>query len=411
MTTVDAQPEAEVAEDPGRRIPSGTAARLLLVALAAGLVTLALALLFGHGVETKPAGGLPWAGAGTAWALPIARFLHDAAAVVTVGFLLLAVALLPDRKGSLGPAARAAHRIARVAAAFWLVAVVLEGMFSLSQEAAVPFTQILHGSNLSFYVTNVTDGETSLAVAILALLILLTPAVSSVNSVAVLLGLALVGLVLPPLLTGHSASAGNHDVAISSLSVHVLAASVWVGGLVAVSWLACRKQSKTLAVALPRFSTLALVCFVTVAISGVINAWIRIGAFSELFDTRYGGLVLFKTAALITLGVLGYGHRKRTLPAAAAGDRRAFIRLAAAELVVMGIAIGLAVALSKSPPPVAHVGSGYDGCEGCARLQPAGSDLHQGARLRLGPTAALPDPAGPRRDLLREGRAPAARPR
>ena len=351
VTTVDAQPEAEVAGGPGRISP-GTATRLLIVALIAGLLSLVAALAFGHGVETKPAGGLPWAGAGTAWALPIARFLHDAAGVVTVGFLLLAVALLPDRKGSLGPAARAAHRIARVAAAFWLVAVVLEGMFSLSQEAAVPFSQILHGSNLSFYVTNVTDGKTSLAVAIVALLILLTPAVSSVNAVAVLLGLSIFGLILPSLLTGHSASAGNHDAAMSSLAVHVLAASLWVGGLAAVSWLACRKRSKALAVALPRFSTLALVCFVTVAISGVINAWIRIGTLSELFETRYGGLVLFKTAALITLGILGYLHRKRTLPAAAEGDRRAFVRLAAAELVVMGIAIGLAVALSKSPPPV-----------------------------------------------------------
>ncbi len=339
--------DARVAAMPGK------AARILLVALVVGLLTLIAALLFGHGVESKPAGGLPWAGSGTAWALPIARFLHDAAAVVTVGFLLLAVALLPDRKGKLGPAARAAHRIARVAAAFWLVAVVLEGLVSLSQEAAVPLGQVLHGSQLSFYVTNVIDGQTGLAVAIIALVIVLTPGVSSVNSVAVLLGLSMLGLVLPPLLTGHSASAGNHDLAISSLSVHVLAATLWVGGLAAVCWLACRKQSKALAVALPRFSTLALVCFLTVGVSGVLNAYVRIGSISDLFTTRYGGLVLFKTAALVALGLIGYRHRKSTLPAATAGDRRAFVRLAAAELIVMAVAIGLAVALSKSPPPVA----------------------------------------------------------
>jgi cytochrome c oxidase assembly factor CtaG/putative copper export protein len=352
VTTVDATEAADPQPDglpPSRR--SGMMPRILLVALAAGGLTLVAALLFGHGVEHKPAGGLPWAGAGTAWALPVTRFLHDAAAVITMGFLLLAVALLPDRSGALGPAARAAHRIARVAAGGWLLAVVAEGLLSLSQETGAPLADVLHASNIRFYVTSVTDGKTALAVAIITLLILLTPAVSTVNSAAVLLGLAIAGLVLPPLLTGHSASAGDHDAALSSLAVHVLAASVWIGGLAAVSWLACRKQGKALAVALPRFSTLAFVCFVTVGVSGVLNAYIRIGSVSDVFGSRYGELVLAKTAALIALGVIGYRHRARTLPAAAGGQRRAFIRLAAVEIVVMAVAVGLAVALSRSPTP------------------------------------------------------------
>ncbi len=307
------------------------------------------ALVFGHGVEHKPAGGLPWAGSGTAWALPIARFLHDAAAIVTVGFLLLAVALLPDRKGALGPSARVAMRVARAAAGVWLLAIVVEGLLALSQEAAVPLSR-LHGSNISFYLTNVTEGKTYLAVAIAALLIVLTPTITRANTAALLLAVAIFGLALPPLLTGHSASAGDHDAALSSLTLHVLAASLWIGGLIAVSWLACRKAPKSLAVALPRFSTLALVCFVTVALSGLLNAYIRIGTFADL-GTRYGGLVIAKAAALVALGIFGYRHRGRTLALAATGDRRAFIRLAGAEVAVMAVAVGLGVALSKSPTP------------------------------------------------------------
>jgi cytochrome c oxidase assembly factor CtaG/putative copper export protein len=338
----------------------GSVSRVLLVAVGAGLLVLVGALLFGHGIEHKPSGGIPWAGAGTAWALPVARFLHDAAAILTVGFLLLAVVLLPDQKGALGPAARSAHRIARWSALGWLLAMIVESLLTLSQEAGAPLGDILHWSQLRFYVTNVTEGKTALAVMIITLLILLAPSITSVNSAAVLLALAVAGLVLPPLLTGHSASAGDHDAAMTSLAFHVVAASVWIGGLAAIIWLAYRRSAKSgtptkvLSVALPRYSTLALVCFITVGISGVINAYIRIGTLSDLFTSRYGELVLFKATALVALGYCGYRHRRATVPAVLAGSRRAFVRLAAVEVVVMSVAVGLAVALSKSPTPVAR---------------------------------------------------------
>ncbi len=355
-TDVSAAPQTDLPAplEPAR---IGAPGRLLVATLVVGVLTLVAAATFGHGIESKPTGGLPWAGSGTAWALPIARFFHDAAAVVTIGFLLLAVGLLPDRKGTVGPAARAALKVARAAAGAWFVAVVVEAMLSLSQEAGAPLGDVLHWNNIKFYATEVTEGKTSLAVAIAALAILLTPIVTRVNGAAVLLGIAAFGLILPPLLTGHSASAGDHDAAMSSLTLHVLFASLWIGGLAGVAWLACRNKAnsgRAYAVALPRFSRLALVCFVAVAASGVLNAYIRIGTLGDLFTTRYGGLVLFKTAALLVLGWFGYRHRARTVPLAAAGDRRAFFRLAAAELAVMAIAVGLAVALSRSPTPVAR---------------------------------------------------------
>jgi cytochrome c oxidase assembly factor CtaG/putative copper export protein len=357
MTVLSRHEDAFTIDDsPGR----GSVSRVLWVSLLAGLLVLIGALLFGHGIEHKPSGGIPWAGAGTAWALPIARFLHDAGGILTVGFLLLAVVLLPDQKGALGPAARAAHRIARWSALGWLLAVIVEALLTLSQEAGAPLGDILHWSQLRFYVTNVTEGKTALAVAIIALIILLAPAVASANSAAVLLALAIAGLVLPPLLTGHSASAGDHDAAMTSLAFHVVAASLWIGGLAAVIWLAYRRSAKSgtptkvLSVALPRYSTLAMVCFITVGLSGILNAYIRVGSLSDLFSTRYGELVLAKATALIALGYCGYRHRKANLPAVLDGSRRAFVRLAAVEVAVMSVAVGLAVALSKSPTPVAR---------------------------------------------------------
>ena len=70
--------------------------------------------------------------------------------------------------------------------------------------------------------------------------------------------------------------------------------------------------------------------------------------------------MLGKLAALLILGALGAAHRSRTLPALRAGRRWAFGRLAAGELVVFAATVGLAVALSRSPTPVAEAGIDAD---------------------------------------------------
>ena len=54
-------------------------------------------------------------------------------------------------------------------------------------------------------------------------------------AVAMLVALAALA---PPTLTGHSASAGSHELAVASLLVHLLAAGLWVGGLAALAWAA-----------------------------------------------------------------------------------------------------------------------------------------------------------------------------
>ncbi|MPZ63649.1 MAG: copper resistance protein CopD, partial [Propionibacteriales bacterium] len=68
--------------------------------------------------------------------------------------------------------------------------------------------------------------------------------------------------------------------------------------------------------------------------------------------TAYGWLLLGKVAALAALGCFGARHRARTIPALDAGQRGAFRRLAAGEVAVMAAAMGLAVALSRTTPPV-----------------------------------------------------------
>jgi len=117
---------------------------------------------------------------------------------------------------------------------------------------------------------------------------------------------------VPTLLTGHSSHDRYHVLVVTSLSVHVLAASVWIGGLMALI-LMLRGSTRVLPSALPRFSHVALLCFMSIGLSGLVDVWIRLATLDQLWTTEYGRLVLAKTGALVVLGGFGWWHRRRTI--------------------------------------------------------------------------------------------------
>nr|WP_254701130.1 bifunctional copper resistance protein CopD/cytochrome c oxidase assembly protein [Curtobacterium pusillum] len=111
-----------------------------------------------------------------------------------------------------------------------------------------------------------------------------------------------------------------------------------------------------LAVVVGRYSSIALGCFVLVAVSGVASAQIRVGALSNLF-TAYGVLVLVKIGAIVAMGVLGAVQRQRAIRSltAAPERRRPFWLLLVTELAVMGVASGFAAALGRTATPVDQI--------------------------------------------------------
>src|ERR1700712_2688548 len=177
---------------------------------------------------------------------------------------------------------------------------------------------------------------------------------------AVLLLAAIIGL-LPQALSGHASGADDHDVAVDTMIFHLVGISLWIGGLLAFLGMV-RQNVGNLPVIARRYSTLALVAFVAVAVSGIVNAWIRLTYFSDLWTTGYGRLVVVKAVALITLGTCGYFQRKRALPAIARGKPRPLVRLASIELLIMGATVGVAAALGRTapPPPVGVLPSGLN---------------------------------------------------
>ncbi len=315
---------------------------LLAMAVGAGLVV----ALGGDGLAAL---GLPDPGLLTRAGLPAVRVLSECAAVVTVGSLLLAAFLVPPQSsGYLDAGGYAAVRTARVAALTWALTAALMVPLTTADAVGRPVTDLLDPRLLASLSELAQTGAWALTAGIALVLAGFCWAVLSWGSVVWLFTLSVVGL-MPVALTGHSSAGGAHDVATNSLLYHLVAAALWVGGLIALlAHLARRGEHAGLATR--RFSTLALVCWIVMAASGVINALVRVTP-GQLFTT-YGLLVLGKVAALVALGVFGWLHRRSVVTAVAErGDRSAMLRLGGVEVLVMLATIGLAAALARTAPP------------------------------------------------------------
>jgi cytochrome c oxidase assembly factor CtaG/putative copper export protein len=352
VTAPPADPQTAVARDAGAPIRWW----LPISAGVAGAATLVLALEFGHGLDATTITGLPDPGRFTDWALPVATVALNGLGTVVVGLCVAAAFLLPGDGRTVSPAGYRLLRRAAGCAAGWAVAALALLALTVSDILGQPLSRVGLTATVSF-ATSVSQGQALAVQAGLAIVLaLLTWFGISRTSAASAAVLAIV-TVLPPAFTGHASGAGNHQIAVTSLSVHVAAAALWAGGLLALVML---RRSRSLPDAVARYSRMALACFVAVGISGLANAWVRLGHIDELWRSTYGVLVLGKLAALVILGGIGAAHRARTLPALRAGHRLAFARLAAGELVVFAATFGLAVALSRSPTPTGLSASDND---------------------------------------------------
>src|SRR5690606_23386256 len=102
---------------------------------------------------------------------------------------------------------------------------------------------------------------------------------------------------------GHSAASGAHSTAVVAMGFHVLAAALWISGILALWW-HLSGEAGMRARAARRFSGLALWCFVLAGLSGLLSAYVRLDGLSEFVTSGYGRATLVKLALLIALGTV-----------------------------------------------------------------------------------------------------------
>ena len=249
---------------------SGRIVKLALAAAAAAIVALVIAMIASGAATPRIIPGLPDQGAFTRWGMPLAKLTMDTAGVLTIGALLAATVFLPSDKGLLGKPALAYVKAASWIALVWACAAAATMVFSLSEALGLPVTDVLGGNELTSYASQVSQGIALTLVVLFAVAIaLFARGAITVGTAGGLLVLALVTL-LPPALTGHSASSPNHDLATTGVAVHLLVLALWVGGLAVLCAHALRRQPQ-LEIAATRFSAMALWCFIGVGLSGRVQ--------------------------------------------------------------------------------------------------------------------------------------------
>ncbi|MFF0264624.1 CopD family protein [Kribbella sp. NPDC004536] len=325
--------------------------RLVVPAMvAAGIVVMVVALVAAGGAPKRAVDGLLGAGLGISWAVPVLRILADGAAVATGGAVIAVLLFLPAEDGKLGSKAIRACQDAALAAGVWAVASIGGLIATATVILGIPLSHLAEHAGPAGQISQVR----ALAVAVVLTAVLAVVLSGAKTLVAALVAALLtVAALIGPLLTGHSATERTNlltVLATMSLVVHVLAATVWVGGLLAVLRYTRSREAVEL------FSTLALGCAVTMGITGLVTAEIHLdgrqggwGLITQWVTSGYGALVFAKTVAFAILVALGWWHRRTTLPELATGSPAAFRRLAVVELVIMAGTIGLAVALSRTP--------------------------------------------------------------
>jgi cytochrome c oxidase assembly factor CtaG/putative copper export protein len=312
---------------------------------AAGIAALSLA-------AALTATGLPDPGPATTLGLPFVRAAAEVAAVLAVGSFLFAAFLAPPQSsGVLDVDGYRALRLGTVASGVWAVCAALLVPLTISDVSGQPFTAHLNPATIWSLASLINIATAWRWTALLAGAVMLASlAVLRWSWTPLLLAGSLVTLV-PLGLTGHSSAGGSHDLATNSLLIHLVAAGLWAGGLLALLAHVIRGGGHA-DLAARRFSAIALWCFAAMALSGVVNALVRVLP-SDLFTTDYGRLVVAKFVALCLLGVVGWRQRRTGVAALQADPkaRRGLVRLALIEAAVFGLTFGIAVGLGRTPPP------------------------------------------------------------
>lgn len=303
-----------------RALPSGTDDRFTLgLVIPAGLLGVLLA----------------WALAG----VPAASAVRCCADIA--GAAVLGLAALP----------RLADRIELP----WRMIAVLAGLWCCLEFATLVFAagevvgsgvSALSPADFGTYLTRISAGQIGLAI------LLATGAIAVYAAIAfrrpgqrtpdLVLVFAAVSVTLRPI-TGHMSQQAAGSVLAG---VHALAASTWLGLLLALALVV--RGRRGWADALPRYSGVALPMIAAVALTGVINGLVRLGGIAPFFTTGYGRIMLAKTVLLAVLLVLGWWWRRSWVVAAARHQMPAegSLRRAVVELAVMALVFGLAASLA-----------------------------------------------------------------
>ncbi len=199
--------------------------------------------------------------------------------------------------------------------------------------------------------------------------------------------LAAAAVLLVPGAAGHAAQTAPRVLALTFDWLHLVAGSLWIGGLIGllVLWrsLPAARRLAGLVLCVPRFSNVALTSVIVLFGSGVGASILHLPTLASLWHTPYGQAIVVKASLLLCAIAVASGNLLPTVPRARTGRIRPMSaaillrRLVSVEVLLVAAAVAAAAVLSSLPPPPkalaslggasAHTGPGT--CDAAAEPQ------------------------------------------
>jgi putative copper resistance protein D len=161
---------------------------------------------------------------------------------------------------------------------------------------------------------------------------------------------------------GNGAARVAHEL---NQTVHLLAAGLWLGGLVPLAWVLrqTRRQPGSFEISLARdalrnFSHMGYVAVALIALTGAINTLLQVGSLDAMFGTPYGRLLAFKILLFSGMVVVALINRFRLAPRISqeVSALRALARTVALEQG-LGLAVLAIVSVLGTWPPALYGGN------------------------------------------------------
>ena len=273
------------------------------------------------------------------------KFLNLVGGISVIGSLLAMAFLLVNKDGYLSTSGEKLRRLLKISAVIWVIGAFGTILFTLAQILGTTLSDALDTTVIRSFITQISLGNyLAFQACIATVALIFSFVIRKIESLIILFALSIAGLVAP-VFESHAASSGSHSLVIGSLAIHVIAISLWVGGVIAIAFLSPLDRP----VAVPRFSQVALWAAIAVVASGAVNAWARLN-FADAWNSRYASLVIVKIVATIALLYIGFLHRK-TLANKSTINWLGFARLISVEAAIMVVTVVMGTWLSTSSSP------------------------------------------------------------
>jgi copper transport protein len=120
-----------------------------------------------------------------------------------------------------------------------------------------------------------------------------------------------VGLLVTPGLAGHAATEDLVPLAMVADVLHLVAVSVWLGGLALLTAAVLpRRNAAELSAVVPRFSRIAFGAVIAILVTGTFQGWRQVRSTAALTDTTYGRLLIVKVLLFAVLVALAAFSRR-----------------------------------------------------------------------------------------------------